>query len=355
MTRIGINPARGKVSEYRPARVTVAVLTYLPDLSGYFAGRMEALKLVFASLQAHTTLPHDLLVFDNGSCSQVVAYLQGLQEAGQIDYLLHARQNIGKIGAFRLLFAAAPGEFIAYCDDDTLFYPGWLEAHLEILARFPKVGMVSGLPVRNAANHATNSPERLAVDLSQLSAEYPGLSVSRERRIPDEWERDWALSTGRDPEKHLQETREQLDLVFRVAVPPSDLAGLLPPQMRPSCEAIAAANHFQFVAPRQALLQALPQEWSGKLMGAMVELDEAIDSLGYLRLSTTQRYTRHLGNALSPEIIQESLAMGLPVSGEAVTPSLITRRRPLILRLPGARRLLMGLYNRLFKLLYQKS
>ena len=42
-------------------------------------------------------------------------------------------------------------EIIAYHDDDIFFYPGWLEAHLQILDGFSQAGMVSGLPVRNAA------------------------------------------------------------------------------------------------------------------------------------------------------------------------------------------------------------
>ena len=43
-----------------------------------------------------------------------------------------------------------------------------------------------------------------------------GLSVSQERRIPDEWEADWAASTGRDPQAHLQATHQQTDLVLRM-------------------------------------------------------------------------------------------------------------------------------------------
>ncbi len=75
MTRIGINPARGKVTDRLPAPVTVAVLTYLPNLAGYFEQRLEVLKLVLASLKAHTTPDHELYVFDNGSCESVVDYL----------------------------------------------------------------------------------------------------------------------------------------------------------------------------------------------------------------------------------------------------------------------------------------
>ena len=147
MARVGINPARGKTSEYKPAHVTVTCITYIPDLTGYFEQRLEVLKLSLASLQTHTTRPFDLMIFDNGSCQPVVDLLRGLERAGQIDYLLLSRQNIGQIGALQILFNAAPGEIIAYHDDAIFFYPGWLEAHLKILEAFPQAGMVSGLPV----------------------------------------------------------------------------------------------------------------------------------------------------------------------------------------------------------------
>jgi glycosyltransferase involved in cell wall biosynthesis len=341
MTRIGINPARGKVTDRLPAPVTVAVLTYLPNLAGYFEQRLEVLKLVLASLNAHTAPEHELYVFDNGSCKTVVDYLVELRQAGIIDCLLLSQRNLGKIDALRILFSAAPGEVIAYNDDDIFFYPGWLEAHLEVLQNFPRVGMVSGAPVRNAAGHARKSLERLQ---EQGAA---GLSVSHERRIPDDWETDWAASTGRDPQAHLQATREQTDLVLRMQK--ADGRGV--------CEAIGAANHFQFVAPKQAILQALPGTWTGKLMGSMIELDEAIDNLGYLRLSTAKRYTRHLGNSLSEAVRREAGEMGLQVElgSQPVSPkpAYRGRKRHWLLRIPGSRKVFVAIYNRLFDILYR--
>ncbi len=347
MTRIGINPARGKLSSYQPARVSVCVLTYIPEESGYFENRLQVIKLVFASLRAHTSLPYDLLVFDNGSCKEVVDYLQSLQENGEIDYLFLSRQNIGKIGALRLLFHAAPGEVIAYSDDDILFYPGWLEAQLQVLDNFPNAGMVSGVPVRNAARHARASLDALAAHPE------PGITISHERRIPAEWESDWAISTGRDPQAHLAATKEDLDLVLTLQK--ADGAVL--------CQAIGSANHFQFVALRQRLLQALPGGWSGKLMGAMIELDEAVDRLGYLRLSTSERLVRHLGNTISQETYQEALAMNLVDEDEKPAMQLASKnsqtgktrgeRRHWLLRIPGSRRVLSRLYHRLFEILYR--
>jgi glycosyltransferase involved in cell wall biosynthesis len=340
LARIGINPARGKISDYRPARVTVTVVTYIPSLDGYFANRLEILKLVFSSLAANTSPAHDLMVFDNGSCQEVVDYLLELKSSGQIDYLLLSKRNIGKIGALQVLFHAAPGEVIAYNDDDILFYKGWLEACLEILDQYPKAGVVSGLPVRNASTYARDS-------LDQLSSNPPpGMIVTNERRIPDEWEADWAQSTGRDAGEFLQSTSQRTDLVFSLTI---DDRGAGESKV---LEAICGANHFQFVTRKQVILQMLPGEWSGKLMGSMVELDENIDQKGYLRLSTAGRFTRHLGNTLNPEVLAETGRLGLPQSEKSPIEK-TSSKLPSLLRIPGSRRLLTALYHWLFDLLYR--
>jgi glycosyltransferase involved in cell wall biosynthesis len=340
MARIGINPARGKRSNYRPASVTLALITYIPDLSGYFKDRLEVLKLVFASLSTNTPQPYDLMVFDNNSCSPVLEFLHEQKNSGVIDYLIGSSENIGKIGALRILFEAAPGEIIAYSDDDIFFYPGWLEAGLEILEHFPKAGMVSSTPVRNAAGHANKSLKAL----QEQGA--PGLSITTEHRIPDEWEADWAISTGRDVEAHLTQTRDHIDTVLRSKAEGDSQV----------YEAIGSANHFQFITPKDLILQALPDEWSGKLMGHMIELDEAVDNLGYLRLSTTKRFTRHLGNTISPEILAEVGELGLSAEaqpGVQASSEATPRKRHWSLRIPGMRRIYMAIYRKLFDLLYR--
>ena len=94
--------------------------------------------------------------------------------------------------------------------------------------------------------------------------------------------------------------------------------------------AFAAAGHHQFVAPRQVLLQALPQEWSGQLMGGLRELETAIDRLGYLRLSPAVYHTRLMGNLISPEMA--ALAAG---SGFSVTAPVLRQPRGLLRRVLG--------------------
>jgi len=341
MTRIGINPARGKTTDYRPKAVTICVLTFIPELSGYFKHRLELFNLVFSSLIANTSVPHDLMVFDNHSCPEVVKYLLNLKLAGYIDYLILSDRNIGKIDALKILFNAAPGEFVAYNDDDVFFYPGWLEAHLDILNHFPQVGMVSGIAVRDASRHATKSMEKLASD------GFSGLQSSHERYIPDSWESDWAASTGRDPQAHLHATSDHIDFIFRLEKP--NESGVI--------LAIASANHFQFMSPKSVILNALPDNWSGKLMGSMVELDTAVDNLGYLRLSTGQRFTRHLGNQICEEVIRDAKKIRLIGAEDNFrTTSKFSRashRKHWLLRIPGSRRFLSYTYKQLFDILYQ--
>ncbi len=326
MARIGVNPARGKTSSYRPARVTVAVLTYIPHLDGYFRHRLDVLKLALASLIAHTTQPYDLLVFDNGSCDPVVNYLQQLRDTGELDYLILSRRNLGKIGAFKVMFDAAPGEIVAYVDDDIFFYPGWLNAQLEILETFPKVGMVSGVPVRDASERAGQS---LALYIKNQPA---ALTVIREHRFPDDWDADWAVSTGRDPETHVAAIQNKQDLIL-------SLHGV---------EAYGSASHFQFVAPKRIIQQVLPTEWSGKLMGKMVDLDEAIDQLGYLRLATVDRYVRHLGNTLSAEFKDDIRDLNLDLRTVSDQPA---RSQHWLLRIPGSGRVLRAVYDWIFSVL----
>ena len=334
MVRVGINPARDRKSSYRPARVTVAILVYIPYLGGYFKEKLEVLGLSLTSLFRNTGEVYDLLVFDNGSCEEVRSYLRTLHSDGSIRYLIHSSENIGKIGALQMIFGAAPGELVAYADDDIFFYPGWLKAELEIFNVFPKTGMVSGCAVRSIFDYGGSSARRLA-------EEHNAARIEKVQWIDEQREAQWAESVGRNVEVHLQsiETIQESVLHFE------------------DSQAYAAANHFQFLADRQMILDHLPSHWSGRLMGEMIALDESVDRAGYLRLSTIEQFTRHIGNTIGESMTAEAAGMGIEI-GESdgrhagAVPSRIERR---LFRSRRARRLLQGIYNRLFWVLSQES
>ena len=144
--RIGQNPAKYINQVTQPARVTVAVLNYIPFLSGYYAEMLDVLKICLSSIWENTEPPYDLLVFDNGSCEEVRQYLQQELASGHIQYLILSEKNLGKGGAWNMILAGSPGEIIAYADNDVLFYKDWLPHSLEILENYPQSGMVTARP-----------------------------------------------------------------------------------------------------------------------------------------------------------------------------------------------------------------
>ena len=85
-------------------------------------------------------------------------------------------------------------------------------------------------------------------------------------------------------------------------------------------------------------------------MGEMNELDDSVDQLGYLRLSTVERYTRHLGNTISPDLHAEAKKMNIEPLG--VIPN-ASYKKHWLLSIPGSGRFLRRLYNILFNILHQ--
>ena len=327
MTRFGMNPARNKTISYTPSRVTAAMVSYIPNLEGYFQHRLDVLRLSLESLIKSLDTTCDIMIFNNGSCQEVVNFLETQLQSGKINYLIHSQINLGVIGAFKVLFNAAPGEIIAYSDDDVLYYPGWLDAHLEILNTFPRVGMVSGAPVGYSSEHALSSVSEF-IDDPEANVEVSEIPRN------ESWESNWAESTGRSVDDHLHACKNtpHLQLTYQ------------------GINAIQGAKHFQFVTPKEVITRALDKDWTGSLMDGLVSLDESVDKLGFLRLSTTSRYVRHIGNALSQETVNEAKSLRIPYSGEVQN---IQEHVHWLLRIPGSGRILWPLYRWLFKVLHK--
>jgi len=277
MPRIGMNPNRDHKTDYQPARVTLAMLTFLPEEAGYFEHRFDSMRVSLESLIVNTTQPYDLLVFDNGSCPRWVDYLREMLGAGKIHYLILSGRNIGKIGALKIIFHAAPGEIVAYTDDDVFFLPGWLDEHLKIIDTYPNVGSVCGLYMRPLMAYGIKSTMKFLDD--------PGVKVERGMLLPREMEQHYIDHMGRTWESYLKETEGLEDIAVTYK----------------GVEAFISAGHHQFVAPRHVILEGLPKVWGGELMGKMRDLDNAVDRLGYLRFCTRTFLTRITGNALDVE------------------------------------------------------
>ena len=269
--RKGQNPAKAVKTVAKPERITVAVLTYLPFLSGFYAEGLDVLKVSLESMRKDAGLPFDLMVFDNGSCAEVRDYLIEEKEAGRIQYLLLSEKNVGKGGAWNMILAGAPGEIIAYADSDILYYPKWLSRSVEILETFPNVGMVTARPYRTPPAFYT----------STLAWARENASIEEGDFIPWETFLEFNLSLGQTEEENVKVYAETSDWQVE----------------HNGVKAIAGASHWQFVAYKSTLQQFLPFDMS-RPMGQVRQLDERMNEKGLLRLMVSDPLVMNLSNTL---------------------------------------------------------
>jgi glycosyltransferase involved in cell wall biosynthesis len=320
MPRIGQNPAKRDVPADQAADLTIAVLVHIPYLKGYYRQSLDVLRACLDSILAHTPEPFDLMVFDNASCPEVVEFLKQRQQTGRIQYLMLSEKNLGKVGAWNMIFTSAPGEYIVYTDSDVYFLPGWLSRHQEVFAAFPQVGTVSGLPLRE-------EPKFCKTTLRKVE-ELPGVEVRKGQFIPDTWIKDHVLSLGKEEELEADLARQDT-LVSSSGV-----------------EAYVTGAHFQFMIRKEVIQPHLPFEYARPMGPDVAQFDQAVDGHGYLRLAVNQRSVYHIGNRLDDEVIKEVLA-------DQPVPSRAYRRvkRPFWLRGP-VKHTLLWIYDKIFQLYY---
>jgi glycosyltransferase involved in cell wall biosynthesis len=314
-----------------PAPLTLATIVCVPELEGYWSESLEVLATCLESLRRTTPAPFELMVLDNGSCDPVRSFLQDRFAAGEVHQLFLSRRNLGKVGGWNVLFAAAGGELVAYTDSDVYFLPGWLEASRAVLEAFPEAAMVTAQPIPgDLSRHCGATLAGAAADPTVDTEEgtdliAPHFVVSHRRGL------------GETREQYAERLRRRRDVKLR----------------RGGTAAWVSASHFQFLSRRETLARFFPLPTHLPL-GDDPEFDARLDAAGCWRLSTVDYLVHHLGNR------RPDLGYELPWLDAGQVPA--TAGRPpaakaggwkrRLAESPRFRRLLKALHRRTYELLY---
>lgn len=279
--RLGKHPLKDRnIKVIPPAKITVGVLSFIPETIGYHKDGLDILDLCLNSIRHNASHPFDLMVVDNGSCAEARIYLQKKLEDGLIDILILNQRNIGYLNGLLQILRSAPGNFIFYTDSDIYFKPGWMQAHLDIMENYPRVGLVGGIPIRNLSHYCTAS----TLDWAKSNANEVSLEIGD--LIPANWLIEYYNSLGYFAGPWLDEFMKFPD--YRVC--------------RNNIKSFIGASHMQFLI-RKEVAQNLPLGDGIEIAMASPEtiLDRVLDEKGYLRLSAAEPYVYHLGNALTED------------------------------------------------------
>jgi glycosyltransferase involved in cell wall biosynthesis len=317
--RIGQNPAKFVNTVSKPANITVAVLNYIPYQQGFYAEALDVLKACLNSVHLESKQSFDLMVFDNGSCEEVQDFLLQEFRSHNIQFLILSEKNLGKGGAWNIIFDAAPGEYIAYADSDVLFHADWLNESLQIMHTFPNVGMVTARPFFTKKEFSTQTLEWARKQANVL--------FEQGKLIPWETFSEFDLSLGQ--ELSAIESEYQNNDIERIT-----LNGV---------SAVVGGSHWQFLTRKDLIKGFLPFDMA-RPMGQVKLLDQRMNEAGFLRLMTAQPYADNMSNTLKINTAKPSSEKKLPKKKIGY----------LILDAPFIKKILLGIHHRIFLFYYDR-
>lgn len=154
--RVGFNPNKDKHREPNDFFHQVIIPIYIPNFNGYFTESFQILKYCLESLLKTTHSKTFITLVNNGSCGDVVDYLEELYRNGKIHEIIHTT-NVGKLNAVLKGISGHDFLLITVSDSDVLFLNDWQKETYKVFENFPKTGAVCPTPSsRSLKNYTSN-------------------------------------------------------------------------------------------------------------------------------------------------------------------------------------------------------
>jgi GT2 family glycosyltransferase len=164
------------------------------------------------SVRAHTDVPYELIVVDNGSAPEAAHYAA---HAG--DRVVLNPTNRGFACGMNQGLAQARGRYVAFCNNDTVLPEAWASTLVSVLDERPGVGIVA--PAVTAANNAISVrevPGTEVFDVAPFSAPPAAVVWVMRRAVVEElggWSEEYPVASGEDVDLAFQVWVNELDIV----------------------------------------------------------------------------------------------------------------------------------------------
>lgn len=268
--RVGFNPNKDKALPKSEYTHQVVVPVHIPHQEDYFKDSFQILQFCLESLMTTSHSKTYITVVNNGSCAEVILYLNQLQQEGKIKEVIHTTA-IGKLNAILKGVTGHKFPLITITDADVLFLNNWQRATYEVFEVFPRAGVVSTTPSSKVLKQFTSSV---------LIANFFSNKLKFTEVANPEAMQMFSDSIGNKNFYKPIHLKKYLTITSK------------------NVSAVIGAGHF-VATYRGHVFDKLKNRYTSLALGGASEkkfLDKPINDLGYWRLSTKENYTYHLGN-----------------------------------------------------------
>nr|WP_315155901.1 glycosyltransferase family A protein [uncultured Flavobacterium sp.] len=278
--RIGFNPNKDKLQGSNDFYHQVIIPVHIPNQEGYFKDSFKIFKFCLESLFKTCHSKTYIAVVNNGSCMEVINYLDNLYRHGKIHELIHT-SAIGKLNAILKGLAGHNFDLVTISDADVLFLNNWQKETYTVFENFKKAGVVSPVPSSKMLKQFTAN-----IYLDNLFSKRLKFTKTRDKNSLQMFASSIG-NIGFYKDIHLNKN-------------------LTISNSNNNVSAVIGAGHF-IATYKGNCFDGIKNRFSYYSLGGDSEkilLDKPAEDKGYWRLSTAGNYAYHMGNVFEDWMLE---------------------------------------------------